>query len=216
MRGYIVNTTDTSIYPTLNVAGIGQSGTDGVDLSLFPAPGSGISSVLNQDMLDLFADLGYTAKDGDKTAMITQFQLDHKIIKSRDDENAGTYGPKTRTVLAAEYALFQSRQTNELIAMEKERKLLMHEHDSWQTGYNKAQEQIQSWGQPRIRETSDGVRSLQEWLQDGRYYQGTLSGQMTPQTLSALRKYQKSKNIKTTGKLDEPTQSAMIDDIIAR
>jgi hypothetical protein len=39
---------------------------------------------------------------------------------------------------------------------------------------------------------------------------------MSPQTLAALRKYQKSKNIKTTGKLDENTQSAIIDDIVAR
>lgn len=38
-------------------------------------------------------------------------------------------------------------------------------------------------------------------------------GKMTARTLVAIRKYQKSRNIKTTGALDETTRSAMIDDI---
>jgi len=42
---------------------------------------------------------------------------------------------------------------------------------------------------------------------------GNPDGQMTPRTLVAIRKYQKSKNIKATGKLDENTRIAMIDDI---
>ena len=36
---------------------------------------------------------------------------------------------------------------------------------------------------------------------------------MTGRTLLALRKYQAAKNIKTTGKIDAATQSAMIDDM---
>jgi peptidoglycan hydrolase-like protein with peptidoglycan-binding domain len=189
-----------------NIAGIGKTGADGVDFARFPVPGSNISTTLNQDMLDLFADLGYIVKNGDTTAMLIQFQLDQQIIRSRTDEDAGIYGPKTRTALAALYTQFQSKQASDIISMEKERKLLIGEHDSWQDGYNKAQEQVQTWGQPRLRESGDGVRSLQEWLRDSGHYREPITGQMTPQTLSALRKYQKSKNIKTTGKLDENTR----------
>jgi hypothetical protein len=212
----IVSWDTLAIYPMFNIAGIGKTGADGVDFARFPVPGSNISTTLNQDMLDLFADLGYIVKNGDTTAMLIQFQLDQQIIRSRTDEDAGIYGPKTRTALAALYTQFQSKQASDIISMEKERKLLIGEHDSWQDGYNKAQEQVQTWGQPRLRESGDGVRSLQEWLRDSGHYREPITGQMTPQTLSALRKYQKSKNIKTTGKLDENTRWAMIEDIMTR
>ncbi len=63
MKGSIVSNDVASQYPFFNIAGIGKVGESGVDFGLFPVPGSGISTTLNQDMLDLFVDLGYIVKN---------------------------------------------------------------------------------------------------------------------------------------------------------
>ena len=69
------------------------------------------------------------------------------------------------------------------------------------------------FGQPRLNDKSNGVKLLQQWLSKQKHYVGSVDGQMNSRTLVAIRKYQKSKNIKTTGTLDEITRSTMIDDI---
>ncbi|MBX9809258.1 peptidoglycan-binding protein, partial [Candidatus Gracilibacteria bacterium] len=70
-----------------------------------------------------------------------------------------------------------------------------------------------TFGQPKLKESSEGVRLLQSFLKKTKHYVGSEDGNMSPRTLVAIRKYQKSKNIKVTGKLDELTRGAMIDDI---
>ena len=164
-------------------------------------------------MISAFADLGYNLTGTDTVSMILGFQLDQKIINSKDDEGAGNYGPKTRAMLAKLHGNYQSKRDIELKSIEGARTLLLTDHDAWEKKYKQAETTVTEFGQPKIKEQSDRVRLLQEWLSKGKYYIGHADGQMTPRTLVAIRKYQKSKQIKTTGKLDDTTRSAMIDDI---
>ena len=144
--------------------------------------------------------------------MITQFQLDQKIISSSNDDGAGNYGPKTRAALAIIYADYTTKRQKELKAIEEARKLLLSDHDAWQLKYQQAEKQVAAFGQPRIRDAGDHVRALQEFLS----HSGstvTVNGTMTLQTVSAIRKYQKSRGLKQTGMIDETTQLAMVDDM---
>ena len=79
--------------------------------------------------------------------------------------------------------------------------------------YKQAETTVSAFGQPQMKETSNGIKLLQSFLIGWKHYTGNPDGKMTPRTLVAIRKYQKSKNIKPTGTLDEITKSAMIDDI---
>ncbi len=194
----------------INIAGIDDGS---VNLNQYPPVGSVSVGWLSADVISAFADLGYNFTGTDTKSMIIEFQLDQGIIASRDDDAAGTYGPKTRAALATLHGAYMTRRQIELDAIESAKKKLLADHDSWQGEYAQAQNAVAAFGQPRIRQSGDGIRSLQGFLTKWRYYIGTPDGQMTGRTLLALRKYQKSKNIKTTGTLDEATQGAMIDDM---
>ncbi len=210
VRGTIV--TDSVKRDPINIVGI----TNGsVNLNQYP-PVNGFPSIwgLPSDTIAAFSDLGYNFTGTDTKSMITEFQLEQKIIQSKDDEAAGTYGPKTRAALATLHTDYTTKRNTELSAIENARKLLLTDHDAWQKQYTKAENTVTAFGQPRMRETGDGIRLLQGWLAKGKYYDWSPDGRMTPRTLVAIRKYQKSKNIKTTGVLDERTRSAMIDDIV--
>lgn len=185
-----------------------------VNLAQFPPVKSGVSiGGLSSDVISAFADLGYNLSGTDTVSMILGFQLDQKIINSKDDDGAGNYGPKTRAMLAKLHADYQMKRDIELKSIEGARTLLLTDHDAWEKKYKQAETTVTEFGQPKIKEKSDRVRLLQEWLSKEKYYMGHADGQMTPRTLVAIRKYQKSKQIKTTGKLDDTTRSAMIDDI---
>ena len=142
-----------------------------------------------------------------------EFQLEQKIIESKDEDGAGTYGPKTRAALAALHAKYLEKHNAELIAIEKARNLLLTDHDAWEKQYKTAETTVNAFGQPRLKETSDGIRLLQSFLLGKKHFTGKLDGKMTGRMLVAIRKYQTSKNIKPTGTLDDTTRSAMIDDI---
>lgn len=191
----------------LNIEGI-LNGS--VNLAQYPRPG-GTTSIggLSSDVISAFADLGYPVSGSDTKAMITEFQLEQKVIASKDDEGAGVYGPKTRATLATLLA----KRNAELSAAEQARNLLLTDHAAWEKQYKQAETTVTAFGQPQLKEKWDGIKLLQSFLLGGKHYVGNPDGQMTPRTLVAIRKYQKSKNIKATGKLDENTRIAMIDDI---
>ena len=69
-------------------------------------------------MISAFADLGYNLVGTDTKSMILEFQLEQKIIDSKDDDGAGNYGPKTRAALASLHADFQKKRDIELKAIE--------------------------------------------------------------------------------------------------
>ncbi|MBC7503921.1 peptidoglycan-binding protein [Candidatus Gracilibacteria bacterium] len=207
VKGTIVTSSKAA---TINLSGIDNGS---VDLRQYPPVGSVSVGTMSADVISAFADLGYNFTSTDTKSMIVEFQLDQGIISSREDTSAGVYGPKTRSTLATLHMAYIARRQVELDAIENAKQKLLADHDSWQQKYTKAENTVAAFGQPQLRESSDAIRSLQNWLAKGQYYSGTPDGQMRPRTLLALRKYQKTKNIKATGKLDEATQTAMIDDM---
>ncbi len=116
---------------------------------------------MSADVIASFADLGYNFSGTDTKSMIIEFQLDNGIITSRDDEAAGTYGPKTRATLATLHTAYVIRRQTELDTIERAKASLLADHDSYKTEYSNAQSQVTAFGQPRIRQTGDGIRSLQ-------------------------------------------------------
>lgn len=195
----------------INIAGIINGS---VNLNQYP-PVNWFPSIggLPSDTIAAFADLGYNFKGTDTKSMITDFQIEQKIIQSKDDEAAGTYGPRTRAALASLHTDYTAKHATELAQIEWARKLLLTDHDAWQKQYKQAESTVWSFGQPKMKDAWDGIKSLQAFLLGKKYYTGNPDGQMTPRTLVAIRKYQKSKNIKPTGQLNDITKSAMIDDM---
>lgn len=185
-----------------------------VNLAWYPRPGASPSiGGLTSDVISAFADLGYNLVGTDTKSMILEFQLEQKVINSKDDDGAGNYGPKTRATLAALHADFQKKRDIELKAIEGARTLLLTDHDAWEKQYKQAEQTVTEFGQPRLKEKSNGIKLLQQWLSKEKHYVGSVDWQMNSRTLVAIRKYQKSKNIKATGTLDEITRNTMIDDI---
>ncbi len=195
----------------INLAGIDDGS---VNLKQYPPVWSLSVGWLSADVISEFADLGYNYTGTDTKSMIIEFQLDQQIITSKYDDAAGTYGPRTQAALASLHAIYQTRRNIELQAIENAKKKLLDDHDSWQGEYTQAKITVANFGQPRIRQSGEGIHSLQDFLLKQKHYVGTPDGEMSPRTLLALRKYQATKKLKTTGKIDEATQTAMIDDIV--
>ncbi len=99
-------------------------------------------------MIAAFADLGYSLSGNDTKAMITEFQLEQKVIASKDEEGAGVYGPRTRAMLA----LLTEKRNAELAAAEQARNLLLTDHDAWEKQYKQAETTVTSFGQPQLKE----------------------------------------------------------------
>ena len=184
-----------------------------VNLTQYPPVGSVSVGGMSADVIASFADLGYNFTGTDTKSMIVEFQLDNKIIVSRDDESAGVYGPKTRATLATLHGVYLARRKIELDLIESANQKLLAEHNIYRIEYSDAQSQVAFFGQPKLKQVGDHISKLQKFLATWQYYKSPIDGKMSPRTLLALRKYQKSKNIKATGTLDESTQAAMIDDM---
>ena len=105
--------------------------------------------------------------------MITEFQLEQKIIDSKDADGAGNYGPKTRAALATLHADFQKKRDIELKAIESARTLLLTDHDAWEKKYKQAESTVTEFGQPHLKEKSNGVKLLQQWLSQQKHYIGS-------------------------------------------
>jgi peptidoglycan hydrolase-like protein with peptidoglycan-binding domain len=58
-----------------------------------------------------------------------------------------------------------------------------------------------------VQVSSDDIREAQQKLNEQGYNAGTPDGKIGPHTRAAIRKYQKDKNLSTTGTLDEGTLS---------
>jgi peptidoglycan hydrolase-like protein with peptidoglycan-binding domain len=56
----------------------------------------------------------------------------------------------------------------------------------------------------------ENVREVQEQLKSAGFDPGPVDGVMGPQTQKALRDFQKSKGLKSTGRLDEETRTALL------
>jgi hypothetical protein len=98
----------------------------------------------------MFDDLGYPKEEGQtEKEMIIEFQLDHGIIKNREDDGAGNYGPKTRAMLEGEHAKYITLRNAELEKIEAEKSALLSEKSNWEASYTVANQVVESIGTPK-------------------------------------------------------------------
>jgi hypothetical protein len=185
-----------------------------VNLSQFKSVKSSAVWTISADVISAFADLGYSVENGDVKAMIIQYQLDHEVIKTRDEDWAWTFGPKTRTSLATQHGKFQSIQDVELKLIDENKKLLLSEHDLWEEKIRIVENRISAIGSPRRGERGDNVLALQWILAESGFFHGKNNGIMAGSTILALKKYQKSRGLKPNGLIDTPTKNKFIEDVI--
>lgn len=185
-----------------------------VDISQYKKVVSNAIGGISSDVIAAFADLGYVVSGDDVKNMIITFQLDYGIVASRDEDGAGTYGPKTRAALATAHAKFENIQDEESAAIEVARKQLLDERTSWEERYNKAHNSISAIGSPKIGDRGNNVALLQDTLKNSGFFKGKSNGIMNGSTLIALKKYQKSRGLAQTGKVDPATRIALAEDSI--
>jgi peptidoglycan hydrolase-like protein with peptidoglycan-binding domain len=173
-------------------------------------PVGGISS----EVIAAFADLGYNVDNGNKEAMILQFQLDHNIISSASEQGAWVYGPKTRTALAEAHSRYNALQSAELKALDGEKSELYIERAEWERQYKTAEEKVKNLGSPKMGDKGNNVAELQILLKSAGHFKGKITGTMTGPTVLALKKFQKSSGIQATGKIDGNTQTFLIENMM--
>ena len=135
-----------------------------VNLTQYPPVGSVSVGGMSADVIASFADLGYNFTGKDTKSMIVEFQLDNKIIASRDDESAGVYGPKTRATLATLHGVYLARRKIELDLIESAKQKLLAEHNIYRIEYSDAQSQVANFGQPKLKQVGDHISKLQKFL----------------------------------------------------
>jgi hypothetical protein len=204
-----VITTDKSL-PVISLADI-DSGK--VNLANFSRATSTttLSTGLSKSILAMFDDLGYPKEDGQsEKEMLIEFQLDHKIISSRDELGAGTYGPKTRATLEREHAKYVSIRDAEEKRIEKERNALLSERDTWQAEYTVASKSIEMIGSPKRGDRGTHVVALQTALKNTGHLKVKVSGVMNTSTIAALKSLQKKYKLTQSGSLDDATREALL------
>lgn len=98
----------------------------------------------------MFDDLGYPKEDGQtEKEMIITFQIDHGIIKNREDDGAGVFGPKTRAMLDKEHARYSELRDAELRKIEAEKAALLGERNAWENAYTLANQIVSKIGTPK-------------------------------------------------------------------
>lgn len=201
-------TTDTNI-PVLNFKDIDNGK---IDLSQFPkASNTASSSGLPSNILAMFDDLGYPKEDGQtEKEMILEFQLDHGIIKNKEDDGAGNYGPKTRAMLETEHAKYITLRNAELEKIEAEKAALLSEKDAWESSYTVANQVVESIGTPKKWDTGHHVLTLQKALKSAWVLKGRMNGTMGTPTILALRTFQRKHKIPVTGQIDPQTKEALL------
>lgn len=201
-------TTDESL-PVLNFKDID---TGKIDLSQFPrATNSTFASGLPASILAMFDDLGYPKEDGQSEKdMIIEFQMDHGIIKNKEEDGAGIYGPKTRAMLESEHAKYVTLRNAELEKIEAEKAALLSEKTAWENSYTVANQVVESIGTPKKWDSGHHVLALQKALKTAGVLKGRMNGTMGTPTILALRTFQRKNKIPVTGQIDSKTKEALL------
>ncbi len=201
-------TTDTTL-PVLNFKDID---TGKIDLSQFPrATGTTYDSGLPASILAMFDDLGYPKEEWQtEKEMSNEFQIDHGIIKNREDDGAGNYGPKTRAMLESEHAKYITLRNAELEKIEAEKAALLNEKTAWESSYTVANQVVESIGSPKKWESGHHVLALQKALKTAWVLKGKMNGTMGTPTILALRTFQRKNKIPVTGQIDPKTKEALL------
>jgi peptidoglycan hydrolase-like protein with peptidoglycan-binding domain len=185
-----------------------------VDLSQYKSVKSSAVGTISEDVISAFEDLGYSVENGDVKAMIMQYQLDHEIIKNREEDGAWTFGPKTRASLASQHGKFQSIQDVELKIIDENKKLLISEHSLWEARTRIIENRISAIGSPKRGDRGDHVVALQWILSKTGFFHGKTTGVMAGPTIIALKKFQKSHGLKPSGQFDTPTKNKFIEESV--
>lgn len=167
-------TTDT----TKTVLNFTDIDTGKIDLSQFGAVGQFQNGGLSASVIQMFADLGYTSEGRSTKEMITDYQIDHSIIKNSTEDGAGTYGPRTKASLSTVHAQYIILRNAELEKIEAEKALLISEKNEWEHTYNAANQKISSLGSPKKGEQGVHIRELQKTLKSTGYFKGKDTGIM--------------------------------------
>jgi 3D (Asp-Asp-Asp) domain-containing protein len=168
------------------------------------------SAYLSNEVLAQFSDLGYNVENGDARSMLIEFQKDHAIIASKDDESAWVYGPKTKSTLAMEYAKYILLRDTEINKIESEKSLLISARNEWESSYMIANMKASAIGSPKRGETGTHISTLQKTLKSKGYYKGKENGIMGVSTLLAVKSLQKSYGIGQTWYIDTATKDILI------
>ena len=184
--------------------------TGKVDLSQYWKVGA-ISGGLSQDILDMFADLGYTSDGRGMREMIVSYQKDHTIVRAETDDGAWVYGPKTRQSLLSVHLLYTKLRDAEIQKIETERSLLISEKDEWQNTYIVANQKVASLGLLTKWEKGTHIRDLQKVLKSSGYFKGKDTGIIGTKTILALKSLQRAHGLTATGSLDQDTRDILLE-----
>lgn len=172
--------------------------------------------------------IGYNTQNTSTKEIITQFQLDHGIISHRNEDGAGTYGPKTTSKLAQIFNEKQKNNTLKQTAEIKQNKPL-EELAIFEVTNNNNNESVKIWEKideitarkmsqqmqvVPLGEQADTMKNLQSFLKKIWYYTDEIHGTMTLQTLKSLKKYQFDNNLPQTGRTDIATQQFIRRDLM--
>lgn len=146
--------------------------------------------------------------------MIIEFQLDHGIIRSHEDDGAGVYGPKTRAALREAHDQYKKLRDEELGRIEREKSLLLSEKTAWENTYRSTVEKITALKSPARGERGDHVRELQVTLRSTGYFKGKDTGIMGPSTIMAIKSLQKAHGITASGSLDARTREVLVEAVM--
>ena len=169
------------------------------------------SGILSSEILNMFADLGYTSENGNIQSMILDFQLDHKVIASEKDTGAGNYGPITKAKLLEEYSRYQALREAEMKRIEAQKNLLISQNIEWTSNYKVTTATVLSFGSPKKGEKGDHIKKLQLALKNTGYLKGKETWVMTLPTLKAIKNLQKEHGIKVSGTIDSNTQEVLVE-----
>jgi hypothetical protein len=200
--------------PNMNGIDLEWIDTGRVNLKDFPSVKSESVWWISSDIVSAFADLGYIVEWKDVSAMIFSFQKDHGIVSKESDAGAWVFWPKTKAALAESYAKYTSLKDEELKAIENAKKILIDERTSWEERYNQANTFVSQIGFPRNGDRWENVAILQDILKQEWFFKWKRTGVMAWGTISALKKYQKSRGLSPTGVIDAFTKNALVDDKI--
>lgn len=159
----------------------------------------------------MFDYFGYPKEEGQSEKdMIIEFQMDHGIIKNKEDDGAGNDGPKTRAMLETEHAKYITLRDAELEKIEAEKAALVSEKQHGKTLYTVANQVVESIGTPKKWESGHHVLTLQNTLKSAWVLKWKMNGTMGTPTILALRTFQRKNKIPVTGQIDSKTKEALL------
>lgn len=158
---------------------------------------------------------------------IYDFQMENRLITSRQNFGAGYYGTKTRAKLREIYALYTENERKRMIeeariaaqkAQEEKRMALIKAEQEKQKEARKKEVAlfVKNFGNPKMNEIGVHVRYLQQSLKTLGYFDGKDTAIFGKNTSSALVQYQTDKNItpEEFGKLGKSTKEALFKDLL--